>query len=271
MSDSVTRRAHAKLTLSLRVTGVRDDGYHLIDAEMVSLELHDLLTFTPDRAGAKRLEATGPFAAGMPLDETNLVARALELAGHRSSTSGRSPVHVTIDKRIPHGGGLGGGSTDAATALRWAGFGTSPDHLVRASTLGADIPFCLVGGRARVTGIGELIEPLPYRDRSITLIIPPLRVSTPAVYRAWDGLDPGERNGEHNDLEAAALVVEPQLARWRDEILRHLGVAPRLAGSGATWFVEGDLASELTGLAARGATIVHTHTVDAGRATGPGA
>jgi 4-diphosphocytidyl-2-C-methyl-D-erythritol kinase len=268
MPPRSVRRAHAKLTMSLQVTGVRADGYHLIDAEMVSLELHDVLTFDEQSSGVG-LDASGPFADGMPLDRSNLVARALELA--------ERTAHVTIDKRIPHGGGLGGGSTDAAAALRWAGYGRSPDGLTpgqlsRAASLGADIPFCLVGGRARVTGIGELLEPLPHVERPITLIIPPLHVSTPAVYRAWDELGGREQSGERNDLEAAALVVEPQLARWRDEILRHTGVAPTLAGSGATWFLAGDVASgsgsELTDLAARGATIVRTHTVDAIRATG---
>jgi len=253
-------RAHAKLTLSLHIAGVRPDGYHLIDAEMVSLELHDLLTF--DDRSATTLHATGPFATGMPLDGTNLVARALDLAGHHAD--------VSIDKRIPHGGGLGGGSTDAATALRWGGFGTSPNGLARAGALGADIPFCLIGGRARVTGIGEIVDPLPHQPRSITLIIPPLQVSTPAVYRAWDELGAKARTGVRNDLEAAALVVQPQLARWRDEVLRQIGIAPTLAGSGATWFVEGEVASDLTGLSARGATILQTHTVDAERATGPG-
>jgi 4-diphosphocytidyl-2-C-methyl-D-erythritol kinase len=274
MSPAAVRRAHAKLTMSLHVTGVRADGYHLIDAEMVSLELHDLLTFDDLPGLEVRLDASGPFADGMPLDGSNLVARALELADRGA--------RVTIDKRIPHGGGLGGGSTDAATALRWAGYGASPDRctpgqLSTAASLGADIPFCLVGGRARVTGIGEVVEPLPHVERPITLIIPPLHVNTPAVYRAWDELGRGEQSGDRNDLEAAALVVEPQLARWRDEILRHTGVAPTLAGSGATWFLEGHVTAgsgasgsspELTELAARGATIVRTHTVDTGRATG---
>ena len=105
MTARHTLRAHAKLTLSLHVTGVRADGYHLIDAEMVSLELHDLLTFVDAPIGSTSLEATGPFADGMPLDGSNLVARALDVAGRGAQ--------VTIDKRIPHGGGLGGGSTDA--------------------------------------------------------------------------------------------------------------------------------------------------------------
>ncbi len=187
----VSLRAHAKLTRSLRITGIRADGYHLIDAEMVSLDLHDVLVIDPARDG---LTATGPFANGIPLDDSNLVARALDLAGRSA--------HVTIDKRIPHGGGLGGGSTDAATALRWAGFGTTADDLAVAARLGADIPFCLVGGRARVTGIGEIVEPLPHLDVVVTLVIPPLAVSTPAAYRAWDDLG-GPTGSGCNDLEAA--------------------------------------------------------------------
>ena len=256
-------RAHAKLTMSLHVTGVRDDGYHLIDAEMVSLELHDLLSFAPcDAETEPTLTAIGPFAEGVPTDATNLVVRALDLTGSRAVT--------TIDKRIPHGGGLGGGSTDAATALRWGGFGTSPAELERAGRLGADIPFCLVGGRAHVAGIGEVVEPLPHIARTVTLVIPPLHVSTPAVYRAWDDLGQSSDGEQRNDLEAAAIAVEPDLARWRRLIHERTGRAPTLAGSGATWFVEGSFARELTDLAALGASVLVTHTVDAGRATGPG-
>ncbi len=257
------RRAHAKLTMSLHVTGVRDDGYHLIDAEMVSLELHDVISFERCEPGVDAVfAAIGHFADGVPTDRSNLVARALELAGSTAS--------ATIDKRIPHGGGLGGGSTDAATALRWVGFDTGPSDLQRASRLGADIPFCLVGGRARVRGIGEIVEPLPHLERTITLVIPPLHVSTPAVYRAWDALPRRERADVRNDLEGAALAVEPQLVRWRSLIGERVGTDPTLAGSGATWFVEGDHVAALADLPPLGATVVVTHTVDAGRATGPG-
>ena len=248
-SPTATLRAHAKLTLELRITGVRDDGYHLIDAEMVSLDLHDLVDIDRDGEGVL---VTGRYAAGVPDDGSNLVARALRLAG----TAGG----VTVDKRIPHGGGLGGGSTDAAAVLRWAGFGTSRDELVIASELGADIPFCLVGGRARVGGIGELVEPLAHRDRTVTLVIPPLRVSTPAAYRAWDELGGPTADGP-NDLEAAAITVEPRLRWWRDAIGECTGVAPVLAGSGATWFVEGERANALAELVDEGAEIVVARTV----------
>ncbi len=248
------RRAHAKLTRTLRITGVRDDGYHLIEAEMVSLDLHDVLTIAPDGSG---LAARGPFAAGMPLDESNLVAKALRLADRRAG--------VVIDKRIPHGGGLGGGSTDAAAILRWAGFtAPAPDGdeqaLVAASRLGADIPFCLVGGRAIVRGIGEVLEPLPHLDLIVTLVIPPLAVSTPAAYRAWDDLG-GPTSTGPNDLEAAAILVEPRLARWRDLIGERVGTAPVLAGSGATWFTEGEHGNALADLVDEGATVVVARTV----------
>lgn len=250
--------AHAKLTRTLRMTGVRDDGFHLLDAEMVSLELHDRLTIDPSGSG---IVVTGPFAEGVPTDESNLVARALEIVGRSA--------HVTIDKRIPHGGGLGGGSTDAAAILRWGGFGTDAESLERASRLGADISFCLIGGRARVTGIGEIVEPLLHVDRQITLIIPPLTVSTPAAYRAWDDLGTPTSAGP-NDLEAAAIAVEPRMVWWRDAITAAVGEAPVLAGSGATWFVEDSAPLERTALRERanalgelvdeGARIVETRT-----------
>lgn len=220
--------APAKLTLSLRIVGVRDDGYHLIDAVMTTLELHDRLTITPTPATGE-LTFVGPFAAGIPTDSTNLVARALRLV-HRTAS-------VTVTKNIPHGGGLGGGSADAAAVLRWAGF----DDLTAASRLGADIPFCVAGGRARVRGIGEVIDPLPPEPAPYTLVIPPLSVSTPAVYAMWDDMGGPrcERTQNPNDLEDAALRVEPRLREWRDRIGDASGAEPVLAGSGATWFLKG--------------------------------
>jgi 4-diphosphocytidyl-2-C-methyl-D-erythritol kinase len=214
--------AHAKLTVSLRIIGVRDDGYHLIDAEMVSLDLADRLTF----AEGDGLVLEGPAATGLVADDQNLVRRALRAVGRQA--------HVQVDKQVPAGGGLGGGSSDAAAVLRWAGC----DDLELAASLGADVPFCVHGGRARVTGIGEHLEPLPFEERSYTLVLPPFGCSTVAVYRAWDQL--GGPVGQHgNDLEPAALHVEPRLAEWRDRLGEDTGAQPRLAGSGSTWFVEG--------------------------------
>jgi 4-diphosphocytidyl-2-C-methyl-D-erythritol kinase len=210
-----TLLAYAKLTRSLRVVGVRDDGMHLIDAEMVTLDFCDLLRV--DGSGVNDLPAS------------NLVSRALVAVGRSAS--------VALVKRIPAGAGLGGGSADAAAILRWAGCSS----VEVAVGLGADVPFCLLGGgRARVTGIGEVVEVLPDVDGlAFTLLTPPLHVSTPAVYAAWDRLG-GPRSGGPNDLEPAALVVEPRLVEWRDRLGEATGETPVLAGSGGTWFVEGE-------------------------------
>lgn len=222
--------APAKLTLSLRVTGVRPDGYHTLDAEMVTVDLADRLVFAPG-AG---LTVTSSAVGGLPVpaDDTNLVARALVLLGRSA--------FVQLDKRIPAGAGLGGGSADAAAVLRWAGV----DDPAVAARLGADVPFCVAGGRARVTGIGDVLTPLPLDPllgRPYTLVTPPFGVSTVAAYRAWDALGgPHAEDEGGNDLEAAALTIEPRLARWRDDLAEATGQRARLAGSGSTWFVDGE-------------------------------
>ena len=237
--------AEAKLTLSLRVTGVRPDGYHLLRSEMVTVDLADRLEVgegtgltvatefgpAPGPTGGTGPALPGPVGTG----PDNLVSRALEAAGRTAR------VHLV--KRIPPGAGLGGGSADAAAVLRWAG---CADPGVAAG-LGADVPFCLGGGRARVTGIGEVVEPLPYEDRSFVLLLPPFGVDTVAVYRAYDRLAADGRlpppGTAVNDLEAAALHVEPRLAGWFRALAEATGRTPRLAGSGSTWFVEGDAAA----------------------------
>ena len=229
--NAVELTAPAKLTLSLRITGLRPDGYHLLEAEMVTLDLADRLVVEEGDglvvvdAGAGDLEGP-PGAAHVPPGGDNLVARALDLVGSRA--------RVTLHKSIPAGAGLGGGSSDAAAILRWAGF----DDERRAAELGADVAFCLRGGRARVAGIGEIIEPLPFERRTFTLCTPPFGCSTAAVYRAWDELG-GPTGAAGNDLEAAALAVEPRLGGFRDALAEATGQRPRLAGSGSTWFVEG--------------------------------
>jgi 4-diphosphocytidyl-2-C-methyl-D-erythritol kinase len=110
-----------------------------------------------------------------------------------------------------------------------------------------------------VTGVGDVIERLPPIDRTVTLVIPPLHSSTPAVYRAWDELGGPTAPGP-NDLEPAAIAVEPRLAGWRDRIADATGVQPVLAGSGATWFVEGDHAVALAPLRPAGATVIVART-----------
>ena len=241
--------APAKLTLSLRVTGVRADGFHLIDSEMVSVSLADELEIS----SGDGLEVVDEVPGGLgvtrvPTGADNLVARALDAVGRRAD--------VRLRKRIPTGAGLGGGSTDAGAVLRWAGV----RDLALAARLGADVPFCIDGGHARVTGIGEIVDTLPAVERAFVLLLPPLSVDTAAVYRAWDeqraqpdrahhtgdqrdrshtGASDGDGTDGENDLEPAALHVQPELAHWRACLGEATGVHPKRAGSGAAWFVEG--------------------------------
>ncbi len=260
---SVVLVAPAKLTTSLRVVGRRPDGYHELEAEMVSLDLADLIEVDPGGDGLEVLVAPGaaipaPGAATTPVAATttgqegpgspssaahlvlpdagpdNLVVRALAAAGRRA--------HVRLHKRIPVGGGLGGGSSDAAAILRWA----DCRDVDVAAALGADVPFCVEGGRAIVRGIGERVSALDYRPQAFVLLLPPFGVDTGAVYREWDRMaERGDTirdilfNGPVNDLTAPALTVEPRLARWRDALGDITGAPPVLAGSGSTWWVEG--------------------------------
>jgi 4-diphosphocytidyl-2-C-methyl-D-erythritol kinase len=246
--------AAAKLTLSLEVTGVRPDGYHLLAAEFVTVDLVDTLSIV---GGAPRAAGGGDGGAGAapgltvsydPADEEpgwpwahvavdgdNLVRRALDAVGRTAS------IHLV--KRIPPGAGLGGGSADAAAVLRWAGC----TEVERAVSLGADVPFCVIGGRARVAGVGEVVDPLPHEDRTFTLLVPPFGMDTRAVYNAFDELasERGARatDASTNELEAAAVALEPRLLLWKDALAAASGRRPQLAGSGSTWFVEGSLAA----------------------------
>lgn len=234
MKLPATLTAPSKLTLSLRVTGTRDDGYHLIDAEMVSLDLAD----TIELSVGSGVSVVGASGLVVPAGDDNLVAKALVLAGVTAS--------AVVHKTIPAGAGLGGGSSDAAAVLAWAGV----TDLGRAASIGADVAFCLQGGRARVKGIGEIVEPMEYREETFTLLTPPIGVSTPVVYRTWDEL--GGPSGERgNDLEPAALVAFPELLHWRDALEALSGRKARLAGSGGTWFVEGDIVGEVDGVSTR--------------------
>ena len=241
--------APAKLTRSLRVVGVRRDGYHLLEAEMATIDLADELEIEDGgdgleivdevawvRGDGQAADRRGLVPGAVPLGQENLVVRALSIVGRRA--------RVRLLQRVPAGAGLGGGSSDAAAVLRWAG---ALDPAV-AARLGADVPFCVVGGRALVTGIGEVVEPLAFEAFTAVLLTPALAVSTLEVYRAWDELGgPAGENG--NDLEPAALAVEPRLVWWGDLVAAVAGERPRLAGSGGTWYLERDpnLASHLAG------------------------
>jgi 4-diphosphocytidyl-2-C-methyl-D-erythritol kinase len=219
--------AHAKLTWNLEITGRRDDGYHELRSEMTTISLHDVL-FIDEHTD--HLEVLSPFATEIATDEDNLIVRALRLVGRRAG--------VRVEKSIPVGGGLGGGSADAAAILRWAG-GVSNELAV---TLGGDVPFCQRGGRALVEGVGERLSDLPFEERKITLIVPDFGVSTEACYAAYDEMRAGGWSPRGtNHLEEPAGRVEPRLATTLSWLRAEIGPQVRLAGSGSSMFVEGHL------------------------------
>ena len=266
--------AYAKLTLSLRITGTRPDGYHEIDALVVSVsEPHDEITLRLARAAS--LLVTGPQGAGVPGGDENLALRAAIGLGAK--------VDIELRKGIPMGAGLGGGSADAAAILvgapRLAGIEVDPVEVDRfAASLGADVPFCLSGGGPmRVRGIGDELESVTLPEFSVVIATPPFGCSTAAVYRAWDTL--GGPEGEtvnveglpplRNDLERAAHAVEPRLAAFKVLVEHAAGSPALLAGSGSSYALLFHSDEEAEAARARIREVVegHTvvgHTIDAG-------
>jgi 4-diphosphocytidyl-2-C-methyl-D-erythritol kinase len=213
--------AFSKLTLSLHVTGRRADGYHELDATMVSVDApFDTLVLRP--AARTSLTVAGPFAAGVPADATNLAWRAADACG--------APVEIALHKGIPSGAGLGGGSADAAAVLV-----ALDGDVATAARLGADVPFCMRGGFAHVGGIGDELRSGKLPARSIVVATPPFGCSTADVYRAWDEL--GGPRAAVNDLEPAAVHVEPRLAEFRRAVEAAAGSQAILAGSGSSYAV----------------------------------
>ena len=233
--------APAKLTLSLRVTGVREDGLHSLESEMVSVSLFDELHLFPSSEAAETeismsdplgLSEMGFPLAEVPLGGGNLIARAMAMAGVRG--------RVELAKRIPPGAGLGGGSADAAAVLR----ALLPELDSRAAlALGSDVPFCVWLRRSMVKGVGDEIDPLPSGGGRWVLFLIPLHSPTGAVYGAYDQGARGNFEESGNDLEEAAIAIAPELARYREMIADKIGIRPRMAGSGSTYFAEGSLAS----------------------------
>jgi 4-diphosphocytidyl-2-C-methyl-D-erythritol kinase len=228
--------APAKINLSLHVTGQRADGYHLLDSLVVFADVGDRLWFEP--APQMQIEVTGRFADGVPTNQRNLVWQAAELAGWIG--------HVTLEKNLPHGAGIGGGSSDAAAVLRSFG-GTG-----RALSLGADVPVCLSSTPQRMRGIGEVITQLSALPTcEILLVNPNVAVPTGAVFNGLPDKNNepmadtiphfGSLEGlcdwlahQRNDLQAPALLVAPEIA----EVLEALNDAAlaRMSGSGSTCF-----------------------------------
>lgn len=259
-SHPLTLDAPAKLNLSLRIVGRRDDGLHELDSHFVLLELADRLLLLP---GCSGLRVEGAGAADLPLGADNLAWRGL------AAGLGGAPdlACLTLEKRIPAAAGLAGGSSDAAAAWRlgraWVGAADHPtaEDLATLAAIGADVPFFASGSaEARVTGIGETIEPIEPTPREVVLVHPPYGLSTRDVFAE---LRPDEWGQAENDLLAPALRLRPEL----DELItavRGAGGEPRLTGSGPTLFhladdpeAAADLAERLT---TAGLRVTHTRT-----------
>ncbi|NPD65860.1 4-(cytidine 5'-diphospho)-2-C-methyl-D-erythritol kinase [Lichenicola cladoniae] len=251
-------RAHAKINLYLHVVGRRDDGYHRLDSLAVFAGAHDVLTAEP--AQALSLGLTGPFAAGLRDEDTaaNLVMRAARLlqaeAGHGAGAA------IRLEKTLPIASGIGGGSADAAAALRllrrlWNADGVDEARLAGlAATLGADVPVCLPQRAARMGGIGEELRPAPVLpDCFMVLVNCGVAVSTPAVFRArapgfrapadlpagWTDLGAmaDDLTRLANDLEPAAMALCPPIVEVLAAIVAQSGCRlARMSGSGATCF-----------------------------------
>jgi 4-diphosphocytidyl-2-C-methyl-D-erythritol kinase len=248
---SLQIQAPAKLNRFLAVLGRRADGYH--DLELVTTVLEgapDLTdTLEGEPAESFSLALRGPASAGLDAGDSNLVVRAWRLL---EEAAGRPlPARLRLEKRIPHGGGLGGGSSDAAAALKLGDalfrLGLGMERLLAlGARLGSDVPLFLLGGTVLGLGRGERVLPLrPVPLEPLVLVHPGLHVSTPAVYRALGevgypfpqelpGLPEGAPPPWRNDLTGAALWVCPPLAEVR-EALAATGGEPLLCGSGSCW------------------------------------
>jgi 4-diphosphocytidyl-2-C-methyl-D-erythritol kinase len=245
--SSLTVKAPAKLNLSLRVLARRDDGFHEIDTLMVKL---------PGLADEIEFQETGHFSfqcddPTIPADESNLVVKAVR--SYEAATGKPCRHSITLKKVIPHGAGLGGGSSDAAATLhalnQLHGYALAVDPLRElAARLGSDIPFFLASGAARCTGRGEKIEQLPSPPAlRVLLLKPSFGVSTPDAYGRWQdsnelpgiSYSPQSCDGVSlvNDLERPVFQKHRFLAELKQWLLeRRETAAAMMSGSGSTVF-----------------------------------
>lgn len=223
-------KSFAKINWSLRITGKRADGFHDLETVFQTISLHDELTFTP----SDRLSLTCDDPT-IPTDESNLVIRAARAVGATN-------VHIDLRKRIPAGGGLGGGSSNAATTLRALGRGDLRDV---ALSLGSDVPFFLVGGTAYATGRGEILTPLPPRaGMPLLLVFPEERVLTKDAFARVTryspplGIDAYTRGYENftNDFEEPVFAMLPRLREYKQRLYDAGAIHAAMSGSGSTLF-----------------------------------
>ena len=244
--------APAKLNLFLHVVGRRVDGYHLLQSVFTLIDRCDMVRVRVREDGQIRRVSDLP---GVPPDE-DLVVRAARLLQEASGC--RLGADIEVEKTIPMGGGLGGGSSDAATVLlaldRLWGTGFGPDALAElAPTLGADVPFFLFGQAAWVEGIGEHLQPFDLPEKWYLVLVPPVAVptreifATPELTRDTEALKmedfsahpgPGRQARFRNDLEAVVIKRFPQVGSHLEWLRQH-GDA-RMTGSGGCVFAQFD-------------------------------
>lgn len=253
--DAFAVPAPAKVNLYLHVVGRRPDGFHLLDSLIAFAGIGDTVEVRPAPSLAFSVE--GPMAAGVPANDDNLVPRA---ARALAAAAGIEPeADIRLVKRLPMAAGVGGGSADAAAALRalrrlWRVDIDDGTMAALALGLGADVPVCLAGRAAFVGGIGEAIDPVPPLPRCwIVLVNPGVPASTPAVFKARQGAFSAPARfaeaptdaaafaallrSRRNDLTAAALTVAPEIGTVLDALERCPGILlARMSGSGATCF-----------------------------------
>lgn len=231
--------AYAKINRFLRLIGKRPDGYHEIRTVMQTVSLRDELIFEPE----------GPFIFSCTDERLNSPRNlCVKAAEAYSEASGFAPGgSLTLRKSIPFGAGLGGGSADAAAVLRLlqrASAAPLPesDLLRLARKIGADVPFCLHGGKALCEGVGERVTALPDGPEEHLLILKPAgALSTEEMYRAWDRSRPnGENQGRSddsgNDFEPIAFDLLPAVRALRDGLLRAGALEALMSGSGSAVF-----------------------------------
>lgn len=254
-TTTTTRSAPAKVNLCLRIVGRRADGYHLLDSVFAAIDLIDRCTISIDRCGVDdgRPNVTLSCAfPGVPSDESNLAFRAA--AAFLDATNICARIHISIEKRIPPGAGLGGGSSNAATVLAALNEANArplshADLATIALSLGADVPFFLTGGCARVRGIGERVESIPgWPGHELVLALPPVAVSTAWAFRNRHGEidsssdEPARLSASRtiapallrNDLEDVVLKAYPAVEVTKRGLLDAGAVGVVMSGSGSS-------------------------------------